>query len=86
MLSRMKLKVTDSYGNETFLEAEENESVYAMLLRHHIELDSPCHGNGSCHKCRVTADGVPALACALKAKDGMSIQIPKMQGVRIPKR
>ena len=60
--------------------------VADMLLRHHIELDSPCHGNGSCHKCRVTADGVPALACALKAKDGMSIQIPKMQGVRFPKR
>jgi predicted molibdopterin-dependent oxidoreductase YjgC len=53
-----------------------------MFLRYCIELDSPCHGNGSCHKCRVTADGKQVLACAAKARDGMRVVIPKMQGIR----
>lgn len=76
------LTVTDSYGNTALFTANDEESLYAMFLRYGIELDSPCHGNGSCHKCRVTADGKQVLACAAKARDGMRVVIPKMQGIR----
>lgn len=82
----MKVNITDSYGNDADFDAQEGESIYSLLLRSHLELDSPCHGNGSCHKCRIMADGRPALACALNAADGMKVVIPKMQGVRIKKK
>lgn len=79
----MKIKVIDSYQNYAEYEVSAGESVYAALLENGLELDSPCHGNGSCHKCRILADGKPALACGLEVKEGMTVEIPYLQGVRI---
>ena len=78
----MTITVFDSYKNKKEFDAREGETVFQLFVRNHIELDSPCQGNRSCHKCRITVDGKPSLACACQVYDGMVVEIWPMQGVR----
>ena len=78
------ITVVDSYHKKKEYAVEGEESVYRLMKRNGLELDSPCQGNGSCHKCVVRADGRPVLACATRARDGMVVEIPFLQGTSHP--
>ena len=79
----MKLRIIDAYGKESILEAEEHQNLLRILKNNGYALDAPCGGNGSCHKCRITVDGTERLACATEAKDGMTVELPRLEGVRV---
>lgn len=79
----MNINVIDSDGRQIVLRASAGQSIYQLLKMNGIPLDAPCGGNGSCHKCNVTADGRTRLACATEVREGMTVELPRLQGVRI---
>lgn len=42
--------------------------------------ESPCGGNGTCGKCRVTANGISVLACRMTADTDLTVSLPEPSG------
>lgn len=48
-----------------------------------IELAAPCGGNGTCGKCRVTANGEEVLACQTKIDTDLVVELPQQTQANI---
>lgn len=48
-----------------------------------IELAAPCGGNGTCGKCRVTANGKEVLACQTRVDADMAVELPQQTRANI---
>lgn len=64
------------------IEAQPGENLLAVLRREGLTVDAPCGGEGTCGKCRVTLDGVSALACGVSVERNMTVLLPQ-QGQQV---
>lgn len=66
----MKVKITFN-GREML--AERGELLSDALIRHGVTIARPCGGKGSCGKCSVLVDGVPALSCKYSVEHDITV-------------
>ncbi|HSR29291.1 MAG TPA: ASKHA domain-containing protein [Anaerolineae bacterium] len=54
----LAIKVTASYGTDVrSVEVDENSLLGAAIIATGLPLEQPCAGRGTCHKCKVIAEG-----------------------------
>ncbi|MGD9403884.1 MAG: 2Fe-2S iron-sulfur cluster-binding protein, partial [Anaerolineae bacterium] len=54
----MSVNVTVNYGtDERTITVEKNSSLGAAIIGTGLPLEQPCAGRGTCHKCKVIAEG-----------------------------
>lgn len=54
----LAIKVTASYGTDTrSVQVDENSLLGAAIIATGLPLEQPCAGRGTCHKCKVIAEG-----------------------------
>lgn len=59
---------------------QEGDTVLAALQQAGLRaVEAPCGGNGTCKKCRVTVNGVEALACQTPAAQGARVAVPEQE-------
>ena len=66
----MKIKIIFN-GREML--AERGELLSDVLIRNGVAIARPCGGRGTCGKCRVHVDGVPALSCKYSVEHDISV-------------
>ena len=65
------------------IQANEGESLLAVLRQAGFIQNAPCGGNGTCGKCKVTVDGEEKLACQTPADRDMTVIIPPQQQITV---
>lgn len=57
--------------------------LLSALKQHGIFPDAPCGGNGTCGKCKVTVNGIEALACKTTVDQDMTVTLPQADDLYI---
>ena len=58
------------------LNVSEGVNLLEALRRQGLSVDSPCGGQGKCHKCQVQIDGQPQFACQTAVMRDMVVTLP----------
>lgn len=65
------------------LHAPEGKNLLELLREEGLQVTSPCGGQGTCGKCRVTVDGREILACRTAVDRDMTVELPDRTAVEV---